>query len=168
MADATPLRQAEPAHYVVLDESVYVVHLGAASEAYRPNPRHCRRLRAEVERFEYSGNAMALVALGVASEEMLGRRRPGSAKFDGEGYRCSVVRSWREGEDGQPYQHYRVTRQRPVDRIGELPGSREAILAMRSHREFQEAMMAAARAEAEERAAWRQRPRLRLVVDNTL
>jgi hypothetical protein len=153
-----------PPSFALLAGGVYVVHLGAGEQFYRPNP-HCKsQLTAVVECFEYSGDAAGLIAVGVASEQMLGRRRPGSARFDEEGYRCQVVRSWREGKDGKPYQHYHVVRARPLNRIGEFPGTREAIQAMQSYQGFCEARLVAARAEMDAR---RHRPQLRLVVDNT-
>jgi hypothetical protein len=157
----------QPQHFVMLAGGVCVVHIGARQQFYRPNPHGKTQLTAEVESFDYAGDAEGLIALGVASEQMLDRRRPGSARFDAEGYRCSVVRSWREGDDGQPYQHYHVTRSRPLDRSGELPGARDAILAMQCYHGFCGARTAAARAEITERSAPRQRPHLRIVIDNT-
>jgi hypothetical protein len=157
----------QPLCFVTLPGSVDVAHLGAREQFYRPNPRGKTQLTAKVDVFDYSGDAGGLIALGIALVQMLERRRPGSARFDEEGYRCSVVRSWREGGDGQPYQHYRVTLCRPLNRIGELSGAHDTILAMQSYQRFREATIVASLAERALRSAPRQRPQLRLVVDNT-
>jgi hypothetical protein len=55
----------------------------------------------------------------------------------------------------------------PLARVGELPGAHHAILAMQSYQGFREARTAAACAEMTLRSARGQRPKLRLIVDNT-
>jgi hypothetical protein len=153
---------SQPEHCVTFAAGVRLVHIGAREQLYRPDPRAAKRQRTELEGFEYAGAAEALISLGVVSKEMLALRRPGSARFDDQGFRFEVLRSWRASDVGQPYRHYRVTRWRPLYRILELPGAR---VAMENYRRYQEAAAARA-ARIAEREAARPRPQLRLVIDN--
>lgn len=143
----------KPVGYVTLSQhSVDVVYEGGREESI----------------VRYYGRAEDLIAAGVATAEMLlpGRR----SRRDADGDRCSVQRYWRNGDNGQPYRHCRLSRFKSVKSIERLPGvldARNAADGLNRWREEHHARLLEGRAEMLTESAPQPRPQLRLVVDNT-
>jgi hypothetical protein len=68
-----------------------------------------------------------LIALGVATSEMLGRKVKGRKRVDADGDRFNVSWYSRLDDSGQPQQFYKLVRIKPVEAIDHLPLAREAI-----------------------------------------
>ncbi|MGO8854401.1 MAG: hypothetical protein ACLQO1_01635 [Steroidobacteraceae bacterium] len=76
----------------------------------------------------YEGAPEALIASGIATEEMLSGSRPGRKRVDPVGRHFRLQRSFRI-EDGVPVPHCKIQFSVPVEVIDQLPGAREAIYA---------------------------------------
>lgn len=75
----------------------------------------------------YYGWVEELVALGVATPEMLGRKVKGRKRVDADGDRFHLSRYWRLDDNRQPELYYKLTRIKPAEVIDQLPLARKAI-----------------------------------------
>jgi hypothetical protein len=75
----------------------------------------------------YYGWAEELIALGIATPDMLGRKVKGKKRVDADGDQFNVSWYWRLDDNRQPKLCYKLTRIKPVEVIDHLPLAREAI-----------------------------------------
>jgi|SRR5580658_811100 hypothetical protein len=89
---------------------------------------HCRNDAGQHEvAICYCGWADELIALGVATADMLGRKVKGKKRVDADGDRFQVSWYWRLDDNRQPKLCYKLTRVKPVEVIDHLPLARDAI-----------------------------------------
>jgi hypothetical protein len=159
-ADNVTARPPEPAWFATVPgfPAIRVYFLGYLSE------------RATLK-VEYCGGAEDLVAAGVTTMAMLAivtRTGPRNKRRDADGDRFHLTRYWRstneEGQECPPYRYYRIIFAKSLARVHRLPGADDAILAFERYQAWVRAVRPWLAGEGEPR---KQRPALRLVVDNT-